>query len=186
MGRLRGRFGHLGGCWSIILGILGGHEAVLGGLGAVLCPQDRPANFTGATCVDFWTVLESQKAAQTTPRRHPETPRWPKRRQDGAQDEQKSMINFALKTIPFWIRLKTVLGRSWPHLGVDFGSKTLENVIFRENRRFRKNIVSRRVLGRSWVDLGGQRGRLGRPWGVKLGVRRSQGLVLGGLKALRS
>ena len=42
----------------------------------------------------------------------------------------------------------------------------------------------------SWDDLGSiwvaKRGRVGRPWGFKLGVRRSQGVVLGGLKALRS
>ena len=95
LGRLGSRFGHLGGSWGVILGVLGHLGAVLGGLGAVLCPRDRVAYFTAATCVDFWTVLEAQEATQTTPRRHPGTPRWPRRRQDGAQDEQKSIINFA-------------------------------------------------------------------------------------------
>ena len=30
--------------------------------------------------------------------------------------------------------------------------------MFRENRRFRTKVVSRHVLGRSWVDLGRQKG----------------------------
>ena len=32
------------------------------------------------------------------------------------------IVNFASKTIPFWIRLKTVLGRSWGDLGPVLGS----------------------------------------------------------------
>ena len=33
-------------------------------------------------------------------------------------------------------RLGAILGRSWPHLGVDFGEKKLENVDPRENHDF--------------------------------------------------
>ena len=108
----------------------------------------------------------------------------------GAKTEPKSIPkrgrNFTAKKL----RLGSDLGRFWVVLGGSLGGIFIEIllvfVLFRGNRRFRKKVVSRRVLGRSWADLGGQRGRLGRPWGVKLGVRRSQDIVLGGLKALRS
>ena len=46
-------------------------------------------------------------------------------------------------------RLKTVLGRSWPHLKVDFGNFLVEIVEPVKNLGFRTNVVSRRVLGRT-------------------------------------
>ena len=52
------------------------------------------------------------------------------------------------------MRLGTVLGPSWSHLGVSFGHFLLENVMFRENRRFSKDMVSRPALERLGVDLG--------------------------------
>ena len=128
-GRLGGRcwpfWVVLGGSWDhfgVCFGHLGRSWAVLGSSCARETVQLSDAPFWCATCVDFWTVLGAQEAAQTTPRRHPETPRWPKKRQDAAQDEQNSMINFDLKTTPFRIRLKTVLGRSWDDLGPVLGS----------------------------------------------------------------
>jgi hypothetical protein len=94
--------------------------------------------------------------------------------------QKRSRLRVVLR--PSWGDLGPILAPSWGH----FGGFVLVFVLFRGHRRFRKKVVSRRVLDRSWVDLSGQRGRLGRPWEVKVGVRRSQGLVLGGLKALRS
>ena len=133
-----------------------------------------------------WAPKGGQDGAQDETLRPQDDPRG---RQDGTQDDKNRSENRLQKRS----RLRTVLrplgailGRSWRHLEVDFGHFLLENIGPRENQRFRKKVVSRHVLGRSWVDLGGPRGRLGRPWEVKLGVRRSQDLVLGGLKALRS
>ena len=50
------------------------------------------------------------------------------------------------------------MGRSWPRLGNLKTPQTLRLPIFRENLCFRTKVVSRRVLGRSWVDLGRQKG----------------------------
>ena len=50
------------------------------------------------------------------------------------------------------------MGRSWPRLGDLKTPQTLRLPIFRENQRFRKKVVSRHVSGRSWVDLGRQKG----------------------------
>ena len=64
-------------------------------------------------------------------------------------------------------RLKTVLGRSWPHLKVDFGHFLVENVEPVKNLGFRTNFVSRRVLDPTWPDLGAQRVPKGRPTGTQ-------------------
>ena len=37
-----------------------------------------------------------------------------------------------------WTRLGAILGRSWPHLGVNFGHFVLENVLFRAKTLFRR------------------------------------------------
>ena len=66
------------------------------------------------------------------------------------------------------------MGRSWSHLGVDFIDFLLENVVFRENRGFRKNIVSRRVLDRSWLDLGGQKASSWEAFGGQVEVRKAK------------
>ena len=54
-------------------------------------------------------------------------------------------------------RLKTVLGRSWPHLKVDFGHFLVEIVEPVKNPDFRQNVVPRRVLDLTWPDLGAKR-----------------------------
>ena len=60
-------------------------------------------------------------------------------------------------------RLKPFLVRSWCRLGVGFGRFLLENVMFRENRRFRSDVVSRPVLDRFWAGWGRQRRSKTRP-----------------------
>ena len=110
----------------------------------------------------------------------------PKRSPKRTKIEPKNQHKKRCSSRPSWGRLGAILGRSRSHLGVNFVNFLLENVIFRENRRFRKKVVSRRVLGRSWVDLARQKGSKTRPLGSKLGskrVRKSEakkGLVLGG------
>ena len=64
-------------------------------------------------------------------------------------------------------RLKTVLGRSWPHLKVDFGHFLMEIVEPVKNPDFRQNVVSRHVLDPTWPDLGAQRVPKGRPKGTQ-------------------
>ena len=64
-------------------------------------------------------------------------------------------------------RLKTVLGRSWPHLKVDFGHFLVEIVEPVKNPDFRQNVVPRRVLDPTWPDLGAQRVPKGRPKGTQ-------------------
>ena len=64
-------------------------------------------------------------------------------------------------------RLKTVLGRSWPHLNVDFGIMLVEIVEPVKNSDFRQNVVPRRVLDPTWPDLGAQRVPKGRPKGTQ-------------------
>ena len=55
-------------------------------------------------------------------------------------------------------RLKTVLGRSWPHLKVDVGHFLMENVEPVKNLGFQQKIVSRRVLSRFGANLGAKKG----------------------------
>ena len=43
-----------------------------------------------------------------------------------------------------WTRLRTILGRSWPHLGINCGNFLSENVLFRENHFFDDKTVRRR------------------------------------------
>ena len=57
------------------------------------------------------------------------------------------------------------MGRSWADLGLILGPPEGQNralalggARFLKNRPFRRKVVSRRLLGRSWVDLGGQKG----------------------------
>ena len=64
-------------------------------------------------------------------------------------------------------RLETVLGRSWPHLKVDFGHFLVEIVEPMKNPDFRQNVVPRRVLDLTWPDLGAQEGPKGRPEGIQ-------------------
>ena len=85
-GRLGGRcwpfWVVLGGSWDhfgVCFGHLGRSWAVLGSSCARETVQLSDAPFWPATWVDFWTVLGAQEGAQTTPRRHLETPRRPKR-----------------------------------------------------------------------------------------------------------
>ena len=61
--------------------------------------------------------------------------------------------------------LKTVLERSWADLGTVLGPPEGQNralalggARFFKNRPFSRKVVSRRLLGRSWVDLGRQEG----------------------------
>ena len=170
---IRGAPGSLLGGPGALRGGSGGRlGGVLGALGTIL----------GRHCEQFIfrSIFGSILVAKRVPKgRHFGS-------QNGIKIDPKMRSKFKIEKIASWDRLGSTLGRFGGCPGGIFIDFLLVFVIFRENRRFRKKVVSRRVLGRSWVDLGGQRGRLGRPWGVKLGVRRSQGLVLGGLKALRS
>ena len=66
------------------------------------------------------------------------------------------------------------MGRSWSHLEVDFIDFLLENVVFRENQGFRENIVSRRVLDRSWLDLGSQKASSWEAFGGQVAVGKGK------------
>ena len=46
--------------------------------------------------------------------------------------------------------------------------------MFRENLGFRKNIVSRRVLDRSWLDLGGQKASSWEALGGQVAIGKSK------------
>ena len=97
-------------------------------------------------------------------------PKWdPKRTK--IEDKIEHQKNTSLR--PSWGRLVAILGRSWPHLGVNFGHFSLENVMFRENLGFRENVVSRPVLGRSWPDLGAQKSQNGPHMGPQKGPKTS-------------
>ena len=69
-------------------------------------------------------------------------PCWrPKRHQNRSENDQKSKRKIKRqKSHPrrSWTRLGAILGRSWPHLEVNFGQKPLENVMFREQSLFRR------------------------------------------------
>ena len=133
-----------------------------------------------------WVPKGSQDGAQDETLRPQDDPRG---RQDGTQDDQNRSKNrlqkrSRLRTVlrPSWGDLGPILAPSWGHFWwFCFG---FCNISWKST--FSKKILSRPVLAPSWADLGGQRDRLGRPWGSKLGVRRPQGLVLEGLKALKS
>ena len=60
----------------------------------------------------------------------------PKSNQKATKNRCKKRSEKSIELRPSWGRLGAILGRSWPHLGVDFGEKTLENVGPRENRHF--------------------------------------------------
>ena len=79
----------------------------------------------------------------------------------------KIKSNFKSGKIRLEDRLKTVLGRSWPHLKVEFGHFLVEIVEPVKNLDFRQNLVPRRVLDPTWLDLGGQRVPKGRPKGAQ-------------------
>ena len=79
----------------------------------------------------------------------------------------KIKSNFKSGKIRLEDRLKPVLGRSWPHLKVEFGHFLVEIVEPVKNPGFRQNLVSRRVLDPTWPDLGGQKVPKGRPKGTQ-------------------
>ena len=86
-------------------------------------PQDRPK-----------TAPRPPKTAPRPPQDRPKiTPRSPKNRPRAILQFE---VDFLIDLAPSWSRLGAILGRSWPHLGVDFGEKTLENVGPRENPHF--------------------------------------------------
>ena len=60
----------------------------------------------------------------------------PKSNQKASKNRCKKPSEKSIELRPSWGRLRAILGRSWPHLGVDFGEKTLENVDPRENPHF--------------------------------------------------
>ena len=65
----------------------------------------------------------------------------PNRHQNRHPNDQKSKRKLKMKKSDprrSWTRLGAILGRSWPHLGVNFGPKPLENVMFREKSLFRR------------------------------------------------
>ena len=87
--------GHFGSSWGALGRILDGLEAswtVLGSSCARKTVQLSDAPFWPATWVDFWTVLGAQEGAQTTQDDTLRPQDAPRGRQDGAQDDQKSMI----------------------------------------------------------------------------------------------
>ena len=102
---------------------------------------------------DFGSILEPQTAPKTSPKRR--------------QNESKIKTTNASIFYRSWSRLGPVLRRSWARLGVNFCNFLLENVMFRENRRFRKKTGSRHIFDSTWPDLGAQQG-------VKRSPRRAQ------------
>ena len=73
----------------------------------------------------------------------------------------KIKSNFKSGKIRLEDRLKTVLGRSWPHLKVEFGHFLVEIVEPVKNPGFRQNLVSRPFwtqLGPIWAAKRSQKG----------------------------
>ena len=89
-----------------------------GGLGA----QADVWSMLTVIWVPTWLPKGAPKATKTEPKT--------------IQNKPKSKTNFDIEKEALQDRLGAILGRSWPHLGVDFGEKTLENVDPRENLHF--------------------------------------------------
>ena len=153
--------------------LLGASWGPLGPLGDLLVPLGRllgpswgllgRSSNLSPNLVRFWLPKGCQKGAKMAPK-------WdPKRTK--IEDKIEHQKNTSLR--PSWGRLVAILGRSWPHLGVNFGHFSLENVMFRENLGFRENVVSRPVLGRSWPDLGAQKSQNGPHMGPQKGPKTS-------------
>ena len=119
---LLGAFGCLLGAFWVLLGA---SWALLGSLGAFLgCSWGALGRSWGdlGAQVDFWLIFCPILV-----------PTWlPKASQNGTKidpkSDQKSMQKTKRKKSeirPSWDRLGAILGRSWPHLGVDVGEKSL-------------------------------------------------------------
>ena len=95
----------------------------------------------------------------------------PRSPQDGSKTVLKSFIFDVEICLRFW----SVLGSVLVAFGVPFGSRrgalktpeTVKNARFREKSCLSKNKVSRGDLGRSWADLGSQKGPKWAPRRVK-------------------
>ena len=106
VGCLGRRFGHLGGrlvsflvvlgvvlgSWGALGALLGGLGSSWGALGAVDAPKGQRGKFTRPLGSVFGAILASQDDPKTTPRRHLGDQDNPRGSQDGAQDDQKSII----------------------------------------------------------------------------------------------
>ena len=96
-------WGWFGGCfcasWSLLGASIGHLGRSWGGLGRPwghLARTREGDQISGRTWIGFWTVLGGQRGAQTTPRRHPEAPRWPKRapRRNPRRTKTNDKFNF--------------------------------------------------------------------------------------------
>ncbi len=132
----------------------GGSWAALGGSWALLGRSWRPSwdhpitrsktrSLRANGGQGLGSILAPKMGPKTTPRR--------------PQNESKIKTKNASLFYRSWTRLGPVLRRSWPCFGVIFGQKTLENVMFRENQRFRKKTASRRIFDATSADVGSQK-----------------------------
>jgi len=187
---------HLWSSWEsfwVFRVVLGRFLAVLGVLEAVLVRVDAPErgppiyrplwswfldpSWVLKGCQDgakdetlgLETTQEADKTAHKTTKNRTEN-----------RLQKRSRLRVVLR--PSWGDLGPILAPAWGHVWwFCIGCCTTSwKSAFSIKSRFNTHLGS--ILGR----FGWPRGCLGRPWRVKLGVRRSQDLVLGGLKALRS
>ena len=114
----------LGRSWGALGGLLGALGLLLAALGAIL---ERHAKII-KKLMPKMTDLGSQKPPKMAPKSNPKA----------TKNRCKKRSKKSIELRPPWGCLGAILGRSWPHLGVDFGEKTLENVGPRENPHFSK------------------------------------------------
>ena len=144
LGGLGGLLGHLGGVLGPLGGLLGPLGGLLGASWAPLATVDGPK----PTYLQIGPTLESILGPFGGPKREPK--RSPRR----SQIDQKIVLKNDRVLEWSWDRLGAILARSWAPLGVKKVDFPVVFVLFRGYPPFRKKVVSRPVLGRSWADLG--------------------------------
>ena len=133
-------FGHLVRSWGV-LGVMDGPSRSVRVLRALL----------GSVLGPSWGAKGAPKRPQDDTLRPQDGP---KGRQDGAQDDPKTMIKCSVKTISFLIRVEAVLGGSWGDLGFVLGS--ILAIWYWKTYYFVRNDVFEKIPFQdpSWTDLG--------------------------------
>ena len=122
LGALGAVLAALGGLLGALGPLLGGSWPLLGALGAILERHEKIIQKSMPKMTD----LGSQKRPNMAP----------KSDQKATKNRCKKRSEQSIELRPSWGRLGAILGRSWLHLEVDFGEKTLKNVSPRENPHF--------------------------------------------------
>ena len=164
----------VGGCLGSFLVVLGVVLGLLGGLGGsfgrswgVLERSSRRLTVRAVVkticpphLVRFWIHLG-------TPRRNQNDPKTTKNR---SQNRLEKRLRFTSILRRSWGDLGPILAPSWGRFwwfSIGFCTVSWKST-------FSKQMVSRHVLGRSWSDLGRQRGCKTRPFSTQVGVKKGK------------